>query len=123
VKTVMRNEVPLYLSIGSALICFVKPSFSKIGSSATKINEALMMNRPVIVNVGWGDVENRETKNVILVKSFTEESYQEVIDVMSSQHEVVISRDKEFLLIEGVDRYAKIYERISTDMPDHKNIG
>ena len=51
-----RNEVPVYISIADLAIFFIKPSFSKKASSATKLGELLAMQVPVVTNTGWGDV-------------------------------------------------------------------
>jgi len=40
VRSVPRSEVPLYISIANASVCFIQPSFSKKGSSATKMAES-----------------------------------------------------------------------------------
>ena len=55
--TAPREKVPLYLSLSSASIFFIKPVFSKQGSSATKMGEIMSMGIPFITNRGWGDVE------------------------------------------------------------------
>lgn len=52
-----REKVPLYISLASASMFFIKPSFSKTGTYATKMGEILAMNVPIITNVGWGDSE------------------------------------------------------------------
>lgn len=65
---VSRENIPLYLSLASASICFIKPSFSKKASSATKMGELLAMNIPVITNPGWGDVETIHTESKVYFK-------------------------------------------------------
>jgi len=56
VRTAKRDEVPRYIAIADASICLIRPTFSKKGSSATKMAEVLAMNVPIITNRGWGDV-------------------------------------------------------------------
>jgi glycosyltransferase involved in cell wall biosynthesis len=56
VREVDRDQVPLYCSIANAAIFFIRPSFSKMASSATKMGEVMAMRLPVITNEGWGDV-------------------------------------------------------------------
>ena len=53
-----RHLVPLYISLAKAAVFFIKPSYSKKASSATKLGEILAMNVPVITNKGWGDIES-----------------------------------------------------------------
>ena len=57
VSSASRLEVPLFISLASASITFIKPTFSKKASSATKFGEILAMNIPIFINAGWGDVE------------------------------------------------------------------
>ncbi len=52
-----RASVPLFISIANASVFFIKPTYSKMASSATKMGEIMAMNIPVITNLGWGDVE------------------------------------------------------------------
>jgi glycosyltransferase involved in cell wall biosynthesis len=68
--TVPRMDVAKYASLANASICFIKPSFSKKGSSATKMAELLALEIPVITNAGWGDVAflEKNLPGVIVVK-------------------------------------------------------
>ena len=52
-----RELIPLHISISDLAVCFIKPTYSKKASSATKLAEVLAMNVPVITNRGWGDVD------------------------------------------------------------------
>lgn len=52
-----RTLVPLYISLAHASVFFIKPTYSKKASSATKLGELMAMNVPVVTNRGWGDVE------------------------------------------------------------------
>lgn len=51
-----RKDVPLHISLATASVCFIKSTFSKKASCATKMGEVMAMNIPIIVNEGWGDV-------------------------------------------------------------------
>jgi glycosyltransferase involved in cell wall biosynthesis len=57
IRESQREKVPLFISIANASIFFIKPSFSKKGTYATKMGEIMAMNIPVITNPGWGDAE------------------------------------------------------------------
>lgn len=52
-----RQQMPLYLSLGSKAISYIMPSFSKQASSPTKLAEYLAMGLPVECNAGVGDVD------------------------------------------------------------------
>jgi glycosyltransferase involved in cell wall biosynthesis len=57
VRSATREEVPNYIAACQAAVCFIKPSFSKLGSSATKMAEILVMRKVVFTNKHWGDVD------------------------------------------------------------------
>jgi glycosyltransferase involved in cell wall biosynthesis len=61
-RSAERKDVPGYIAIADASICFIRPTFSKKGSSATKMAEVLAMNVPIITNNGWGDVAFLESR-------------------------------------------------------------
>jgi glycosyltransferase involved in cell wall biosynthesis len=68
-----RQQVPLHISLANAAVCFIKPTFSKKASSATKVGEVLAMNVPIVVNGGWGDVEEmRDRPNLIVVNNLAD---------------------------------------------------
>ncbi|GHM99864.1 hypothetical protein WSM22_13540 [Cytophagales bacterium WSM2-2] len=108
-----RLSVPKYISISSASVCFIKPSYSKKASSATKLAEILAMKVPVITNPGWGDVEtifsgeNRDH----LVNSFSALGYRETIETLISGKLSEMNNDlDEFSLSHGVLSYSNVYE-------------
>lgn len=79
-KSVLRDDVPLYISIAHVAIFFIKPAYSKKASSPTKIGELLAMNIPVICNEGWGDVSYYATHlNGIRIMKQGEEELQSAI--------------------------------------------
>ena len=53
-----REQVPCFLGAADIMLSFIKPSYSKIASSPTKLAEALAMGLPVICNAGVGDVDS-----------------------------------------------------------------
>lgn len=111
VRTVSRQEVPALISLADASVCFIKPSFSKKGSSATKMAEVLAMGVPVITNPGWGDVAFLADKldNLLVVDPNTQQN--PTIPVSSDP----VSRaffDDFFSLAEGVKRYDTVYHRL-----------
>ena len=55
--SVLPNEVPGYLAAADFAFCFIKPGYSKLASSPTKIAEFLASGLPVLCNSGIGDVD------------------------------------------------------------------
>ena len=64
--------MPYYISLSSASLFFIRPSFSKSASSPTKMGELLSMQVPVVTNAGVGDVDSiiDETKCGVIVSNF-----------------------------------------------------
>jgi glycosyltransferase involved in cell wall biosynthesis len=56
-------EVPKYLLAGDVGLSFIKPCFSKISSSPTKIAEYLSAGLPVVSTTGIGDLDAFLTEN------------------------------------------------------------
>ena len=72
------TEVPSVLACARAAIFFIKPAFSKIASSPTKMAECWAMNLPIITNPGIGDndIYFKENAGGILVEEFTVAAYK-----------------------------------------------
>lgn len=118
VKSIARSEVPDYLGLCNASVCFVRPTFSKTGSSATKMAEAMAMGIPLIVNSGWGDVEevvNAET-GVITTQSGENELTAAAKKLLSKnfRHDVIRQAAFNYFSLEkGIESYRKIYNGLS----------
>lgn len=76
-----RGEVPVYTKASDINISFIKPVYSKLSSSPTKLGEVLSMGIPVIVNSGVGDVETIVTKSNggFILHEFSKEHYLEAV--------------------------------------------
>ncbi len=71
------NLVPAYLAMAKAAMFFIKPSYSKIASSPTKMAECWAMNLPIITNAGIGDNDLYFNKHHggILINDFNATEY------------------------------------------------
>lgn len=119
VQEAKREEVPLYLSLMHASLFFIKPSYSKKGTSPTKQGELMGMNIPIICNTGIGDVDNivEKTNSGVLVRQFSENGYRESIEkllVMLNQSNAHIRAGAEevYSLEKGIRLYQGVYEKI-----------
>ena len=74
------HDVPTYLSLLKWGIFFIRPTFSKTGSSPTKLAEILSCGKPVIGNAGVGDVESIILKNKagLVIYRFDQKHYEEL---------------------------------------------
>ncbi|MFN8437609.1 MAG: glycosyltransferase [Cytophagales bacterium] len=114
-----RAEMPLLISVSNISVFFVKPSFSKKASSPTKMGELMGCGIPLICNINVGDVEKimHESEAGICISSFAAESYEEIVrtipQLLSLDSNKIRSQAEKFYSLQnGVDSYAKIYEKI-----------
>lgn len=84
IREASRQQVPVFIKASDINISFIKPVYSKLSSSPTKLGEVLAMGIPVIVNSGVGDVaETVEQAGAgCVLHKFDKASFQEVIDAI-----------------------------------------
>lgn len=114
-----REEVPVFIKASDINISFIKPVFSKLSSSPTKLGEVLSMGIPVIVNAGVGDVEEivQETNSGIVLKEFTVAAFGNAVDAIPLALAVdsLLIREKAtqlFDLTVGIDLYIQAYKEV-----------
>lgn len=119
ITSVSHTEIPLYLSLATATICFIRPTFSKKGSFATKTGESWVMGKPVIINSGWGDMDKLITpgENGWLVERFNKTDYDVIIDNIIGEKinpEKIRSMALENLSLDkGVKKIDEIYHNLT----------
>lgn len=114
-----REDVPAYLSVSSASVFFIKPTFSKQASSPTKMGELLGMGIPIVANAGVGDVDAiiADTHSGVVVNQFTAQEYDKAIaeldklSLLPPEH-FTNAAQAYYSLEMGVERYAKVYEAL-----------
>jgi glycosyltransferase involved in cell wall biosynthesis len=82
ITSAKREEVPVFLSASDLSLYFIKPCYSKIASSPTKLGEIMAMGLPVITNSGIGDVKEilADKESGIIISDFTETDYDQAIE-------------------------------------------
>lgn len=116
IKSATRNEVPPYLSLADASVCFIKQTFSKKGSSATKIAEALAMDLPVVTNGGWGDIERLRASGFPLHICNSPGDYTRIAKLLTGRENIRGDRRLlygRFDLDSGIQEYKRIYRSLS----------
>lgn len=119
IRHATRQEVPAYISVFDAGLFFIRPTFSKLASSPTKMAEILACGIPVVTNSGVGDTDNIILSSGcgLVVQDFTPAAYEQVFNRMYE----VVSRPPDFFrdaalqhfaLEKGVDTYQKIYRKL-----------
>ncbi|MFN0188046.1 MAG: glycosyltransferase [Bacteroidia bacterium] len=115
-----RNDLPALLSLSNSSIFFIKPAFSKIASSPTKLGELLSMGIPVICNTGIGDTDEmiKKSQSGVICKSFNEKEYDRCTEEMICLEKTLnkdLTRSKAielFSLENGVNSYHSIYQEL-----------
>lgn len=116
IRKAARTEVPLYLSLATFSVFFIKQAYSKMASSPTKLGELLSMNIPVICNAGVGDTEGfvKQLEAGIVVENFSREELLRAattIDI-STQVDLRNKANELFSLQIGVQSYSEVYDEI-----------
>jgi glycosyltransferase involved in cell wall biosynthesis len=105
--TVGRASVPLHCSIADAAVFFIKPTFSKKASSATKLAELMALGIPIITNPGWGDVELMVARGAKII--LYDENWLQKLENLSN-----FSDNKEYVLnlslTFAANQYADVYD-------------
>lgn len=85
ISKVPPTDVPRFLTAADAAISFIKPCFSKLSSSPTKIAEYLIAGVPVISNRGVGDVAEQleRTRTGAVIESFDQQGYDNALDALA----------------------------------------
>ena len=111
--------MPSYISLSHFSIFFILPVYSKKASSPTKMGEIMSLGVPIICNKGVGDVD--EIMNLclpnLLVKSFKNQEYNEIVDLILSKptfdKDKIIQTSKHYYSLDrGIKKYQEIYETI-----------
>lgn len=122
VKKVSPEDVPRYLKAADFAVSLIKPCYSKISSSPTKIAEYLASGLPVISNAGIGDLDDviAEDNVGVILDEFNAESYGRALEEMklllldqSVAERCRGSARKRFDLESvGGARYRRLYQRV-----------
>ncbi len=111
-----HDEVPLYISIFSWAIFFIRPSFSKKASSPIKQGEIMAMGIPILTNTGIGDTDVilNDHQAGIIIENFEMETLDN-IDLIHFKVDSTNIRSGSLSIFDlsfGIEKYAEIYERL-----------
>lgn len=122
VRKVPPGQVSDYLSAADFAVSFIKPCFSKLSSSPTKVAEYLACGLPVVANTGVGDVAECLSKHRVgtAVQNFRREEFLRALDEVdrlmadggtASRCRTAAREEFDLHEIGGV-RYRRLYERL-----------
>jgi glycosyltransferase involved in cell wall biosynthesis len=116
---VARKDVPAVIKASDINISFIKPVYSKISSSPTKLGEVLSMGIPVICNSGVGDVKEivNNADAGFIIDGFTSKDFDRAINAVPSLLEkspaaIRHSVKNVFDLENGVALYKASYKQV-----------
>jgi glycosyltransferase involved in cell wall biosynthesis len=122
VKTVSHSEIPKYINVADIAVSFIKPCFSKLSSSPTKIAEYLAGGVPIVTNRGVGDVAElvQGEKVGAVVEGFDKESYARALDYIAVLRESgrlsetcrAVAKEKFDLEQVGGSKYRSLYRKM-----------
>lgn len=117
IRYVPRESLTSVAQAADFTIFFIKPAYSKIASSPTKMGEALAMGIPILCNAGVGDVEKiiNDTDGGICLDRLDSQSFSAAVDRMKdwdySTRESSRKKARAFLDLDvGVQAYRQIYD-------------
>jgi glycosyltransferase involved in cell wall biosynthesis len=115
------EDMPRYIRLFDAGLFFIKPSFSKRGSAATKLAEFLGCGVPVVINDGVGDsgAVVLDRRIGVVLSSLDAAAYPAALAPVRAAMEDPAMRDRcrhaaveLFDLETGVERYRALYRRL-----------
>jgi hypothetical protein len=111
--------MPSYIGVSNFSIFFILPVFSKKASSPTKMGEIMNLGIPIICNSGVGDVDEIMEKSMpeLLVKDFSNNEYDRVIDLITNNYKpnkktIIAISHSYYSLEKGVKKYKEVYKEI-----------
>jgi glycosyltransferase involved in cell wall biosynthesis len=117
------EDVGRYLSAADIGVSFVRPCFSKISSSPTKIGEYLAAGLPVVSTAKIGDVDAMLRDNGVgaLVEDFSTSAYETAAATVEALREdpatrgrcVAVAHQQLSLRDVGIPRYDALYRRLA----------
>ena len=123
IGAVTPSEIPAYLRRAKAGLSFIRPAFSKIASSPTKIPEYLAAGIPVVSNAGIGDTDRSllDDRVGIVVRDFSRKAYDEAVvallELLDDADLTARCRRSAYERFDlekvGAERYRRLYRRIS----------
>lgn len=118
IKKVLRQQMPLYISLSSGSLFFIKPAYSKKASSPVKQGELMAMGIPVICNDAVGDTSEivMQYNAGVIVREFSEEAYAAAFqlfqNILFDRAEIKKGAAAFYSLQRGVQLYGQVYETI-----------
>jgi glycosyltransferase involved in cell wall biosynthesis len=118
---VQFSAMPAYLRLMDFGLFFIKPCFSKKGSSATKLGEFLATGIPVVINNGVGDsgrIVQEHGVGVVLPETGARDIAASVVKIKELLSDPLVrircreTAEQYFDLQRGVEMYGALYAQL-----------
>ena len=115
------EEMPSFIRLMDCGLFFIRSSFSKKGSAATKLGEFLACGVPVVINAGVGDSDRivRQGRAGVVLPDMTRESFEESMESVhamlsdsDTRHRCRHTAEDIFDLDQGVRAYKNLYDQL-----------
>lgn len=112
-RKAVRADMPGLLASADASVFFIKPSYSKKASSATKLGELLAMQLPVVTNGGWGDIQGYNGTGIMVLPNTSVENLTLGAQwLLQSNPDWPNSHLEKLSLTHGVKQYQSVYTKL-----------
>jgi glycosyltransferase involved in cell wall biosynthesis len=119
IREATRAEVPSLIKASDINLSFIKPVYSKISSSPTKLGEVLSMGIPVISNSGVGDVKEiiESMQGGFVLDGFTDSDFEKTVTelprILKIDPEAIRNAASTIYSLElGINLYATAYDKV-----------
>lgn len=124
VRSATPDEMPRLLPAGDVGVSFIRPCFSKQGSSPTKVAEYLAAGMPLVMNAGIGDIADLavEHEACVVIPSYDdavlERAARSALELARRPYEAraaatrQVARARYGMRELGVPRYEELYRRL-----------
>lgn len=118
IRRANRKQVPAYIGLMNFSLFFIRPTYSKISSSPTKLAEIIALGVPVVTNAGVGDVDEIVLSNKlgVVIKDFNDSSYDLAIDeILQKFFDPLLIKSvavNKFDISVALQKYRTVYEEI-----------
>jgi len=119
VRPASREEVPRLLATADLGLSLIRPVYSKVASSPTKIGEMLAVGLPIVSNYGIGDVAEiiAQTECGAVISSFEPDSYERALaEVEGCGTSPEQRRERAMAVYDldlGIDSYDRLYRELA----------
>ncbi|RZP28559.1 hypothetical protein EVA25_02970 [bacterium] len=115
------EEMPTFIRLMDFGLFFIRSTFSKKGSAATKLGEFLACGVPVVINAGVGDSDRivRRGRTGVVLSDMTRKSFEESMQAVQAmlidsdtRHRCRQTAEDIFDLDQGVRAYKNLYDQL-----------